>query len=171
MNTQLYPPKTNTLPIPTWPFSPESVKAFILSMAQDGAINANANLATKYRVETFGDFLASYDLGRLAYDAIAPAPPNSFLVRETVDGGFELAGLGPAVCDVPTFARKQAPQTTVVIPDPVYAVGDVMNNPVGDVWPVGHIETDPTNGNEYQKMSHGSPFSATRIVYFYQRIK
>ena len=171
MTNILFPPKANTLPLPTFPFSPVDVENFIQSMAQDGAINANANLTTKYLVETFGTWLASYSTGRLPFDSTPPAPPASFMVRATEDGGFELVNAGPAVCTVPAYAKMPAPQSTIVIPDPVYAVGDVMNNPVGDTFPVGHIEVDPDTGAEYQKMSHGSPFSPTRVVYFYQRIK
>jgi hypothetical protein len=156
---------------------------------QKQVVDWNTVLKTNYQT-AFDNWLQSYANGRISDRSTAPQPPMGYVLAYFTDPTTGPGSVGPygdipiqwayprlgttanptpLVCDMPPIPAPAA--AAPVVGTPVYQVGDVMNCPVGDPWPVGHIETDPDTGAEYQKMSHPSPFSQTRVVYFYERIK
>lgn len=146
--------------------------------------NLNTAITSNY-LTAFSSWLTNWTAGRINDKSTAPTPPAAYIV-----GWFDDPTTGPGmvgpygenilrwaypsqdgspVCDQPSIPAQA--QAISMAPAPAYQVGDVMDCPVDDPWPVGHILTDPSTGAQYTKMSHGNPFSPTRVVYFYERTK
>jgi hypothetical protein len=147
----------------------------------------NSSLVAAYH-NAFNSWLENWNAYKVMDPSTAPAVPFAWVLSYFMDpttgpGKVGIYGdtpimwaypaVGPLpVCDplpIPPHAATQV--TPTPLPDPVYQIGDVMDSPAGDPWPVGHILTDPATGNEYEKKSHGNPFSPSRVVFFYERVK
>lgn len=115
-----------------------AVQANLTAVAQDRAYRMNQDLSSDYINSTFGSWNASYQAGKLDWNANPPQPPNSFMVQP-IDGswGFNYVQAGTPVCAIPPYNRIPAPQGT--LPPGHIHIG--KNIPGSNYWAAGADDT------------------------------
>ena len=140
--------------------------------ARKVALILNGIVVQRYAITPFGPFQQNQpNLMVLLADGTVH---NAGVIAALYDHGYSQVTIEQMICDeigIDAFRSAVLPRVELqpeptappaVVVEPVYQIGDAMNNPVGDVWPVGHIETDPVTGNEYQNRSdHSSVVEST----------
>ena len=117
------------------------VLANLTAVAQGRAYQWNHELATDYVNTIFANWNASYQAGRIAWNANPPAPPAGLMVQPSADGwSFSYPQVGPPVCAVPVYTRVPPPQGSLA---PGHVHVGVQEPGVADWWTAGADDTVP----------------------------
>ena len=153
----------------------QAAQANTLAAVQVQVDNMNAALKANY-MTAFNNWAQSVLAGRID-NTNPPQPPMGYVVGYFNDPTTGPGSIGPYGDTVIQWAYPMASTTPVCqqpplpqTPKPQPAMPprtDILNVPLGDVFPVGHILIDPNTGHQYQKQSSPTPFG---IAYWYQEV-